>query len=568
MQDAEVFPEPTEILDTLGDDALVETERVERATVGEQVAERVDLVAETVLEVTERGERAAFPESEYGRLCGQRVPYAECYNYAPEGFSEAVVEFVETGCRPQRCGDCEGDGTTVCSSCGGQGTKSCTRCGGFGKQECSDCGGSGQVTDIDGWLETCSTCGGNGKVTCDAIGCSGGRKDCGGCHGRGRQQCSLCSGEGTVVVAVHGTLEFTETRTVEMSSSSFETDLFELDGSDGELLDRSREEPTDRIGEGSEDPTRVWRRVTERRSIPCVSVTYTCDGETYTAGWVDGDVRRGEYPPSEVAVREQIEDAVEDDRFTYDSSPDDGVTGLVVDDAVTTGKTLLWVFAGLLAVSAVFAGVEWVLGSGLPDGPISSTITGVVSSAAILGISLYVTTRRHRRRTDSISGRSLSALAAPVLAVVVAVGLLATGRVSLSVGGALLGLAVTLWGVSVARHLRDIAEEATVIDDRRRTFLEETLTYPRGVVDRHDVGDLLPDPQGRTERRAERAGTVVGVGCVGLASLYTVGTLVLSLLASEGATPASVEPLVVAGFLAPPTVLILIGGGALFTIRR
>jgi hypothetical protein len=371
-----------------------------------------------------------------------------------------------------------------------------------------------------------------------------------------------------VVVAVYGALEFTKTRTVETAATAFETDLFELDESDGSLIDRSREEPTDRIGKAGGNNTRVWRRVTEQRSIPCVSVTYDCGGETYTAGWVDGAVRRGEYPPSETVVREQIEHAIDDNQFMYDSSPDDGTTSLVIADVVTTAKTILWLFSGILAVSAGASVIDWLFGSTLPDISVGSTVTSALTVIAILGTSLYITARRHRRATESTAGRSLSAIAAPALASIVIAALLVTGQVSLLVGGTLLGFAATLWGVAVARHLQSIAEEAAFVSDRRDTFLTKTLDYPPKVVNRHDLGDLLPAPQAQTERRTERAATVVGIGCVGLAGLYTTGKFMLSLLGLGESTTMSAEPTIAVGFLALPTALILLSGGALFILRQ
>ena len=564
MQDSGVSSGSAEIIDTLKNDPSVETDRLAEATVVDEVEEHVDFVSEVTLTVTERAERATFPRSEYSQLCRQRVPYGECYDHAPGDFSEATVEFVEVGRQPEGCGDCGGSGKTVCSSCGGRGTTRCIECGGTGTRDCSDCSGTGMGWDDDG---PCMTCSGSGDVPCDAFDCDGGQAECRACGGGGETQCSLCSGEGAVVTAVHGALEFARTRTTETVATAFETDMFELDESDGTLVDRSREEPDDRVGEGAGDTSRVWRRVTEQRSVPCVSVTYECDGETYTAGWVDGDVRRGRYPPSETAVREQIGDAVDGGYFAYDSAPDDGVMGLVVADIVTTGKTLLWIFGGLLAVSAGFGLAGWVFGSVLQVGSIGSAATGALSLVAVLGTALYLTARLHGRAAESTPGRSMAAIASPALVSLVAVALLAAGQVPLLAGGSLFGFAAALWGVSVARHLRSVADEASFLTHQRRTFLDETLASPPRVVDRHDLSELIPDPQTETERRADRAAAVAGIGCVGLAGVHAVGALLLSLAISESAS-GSTPPVVVIGVLALPAALILVSLGALATVRR
>lgn len=570
MQDSDMFPDTADIIESLRDDTAVETERLERATVVNRVAERVDFVSEVTLEVIERTERATFPESEYGQLCRQRVPYSECYEYAPEDFSEEIIEFIEIGCQAQRCGDCDGDGTTVCSSCGGRGTKQCFECRGTGTQECPDCLGTGweEGWDDDDEGGPCWTCSGNGEVACDAFGCDDGQQDCESCYREGTQQCSMCNGEGAVVTAVYGAIEFSKTRTIETAATAFETDLFELDESDGALVNRSCEEPADRIGKAGNDASRIWRRLTEQRSIPCVSVTYDCDGETYTAGWVDGEVRRGEYPPSEIAVREQIERAVDDNQFTYDNSPDDGTTGLLITDMVTTVKILLWMFGGVFILSAGINVINWLLGSALPVGSVGSTAADALSLITVLGTSLYITARFHERTMESIPGRRVAAMAGPTLVSVAAMSLLATEQVSLLVGGSIFGFAATLWGVSTARHLESIAEEAAFASNRRQMFLTETLDFPPQVVDRHDMRDLLPDPQTQTERRAKLAASIVGIGCVGLASLYTVVVLFLSLLGLEEIATMPVGPGVAIGVLALPTAVTLLSVGAVFIVRR
>jgi hypothetical protein len=544
-------------LENVKNDSGVEAERVERATVVDEVREHVDLVSEVALEVAESTERATFPRSEYERLCDQLVPYAECYGHVPSDYSEGSVEFVETGRQPGRCHDCDGGGTTVCSSCGGRGTTACVHCGGSGtrRQDCPDCSGSGY--DVDGW--SCTTCDGSGEVegACDSLGCDRGRQECGSCRGGGRRQCSSCGGEGAVVTALHGVLEFTRTRTVETAATAFQTDTFELTESDGTVVDRSAEGPDDRAGEESGDTSRVWRRRTEQRSIPCMSVAYEVDGESYTAGWVDREVRLGEYPPSEAAVRERIERTVADGRFEYDRRPAGGTTSLLVEDVTRTAKTILWVLGGVVAVSVVLGAVDVVLG------PVVAPVTGVLLVVAVLGVSVYVTARLHGRDEQPVSGRTPADVAGPAVASVAAVAVAATGQVSLMLAGALAGFAAALWGVSVARRLRSVADEAAFVTDQRRTVLEEALDDPERVVDRHDLGGLIPGPAGETERRAARAASVVGIGCVGLASLYTLGTLGLE---AVGFPASAGGPVAAGAVLALPAVLTAVSVGALVVV--
>jgi hypothetical protein len=161
----------------------------------------------------------------------------------------------------------------------------------------------------------------------------------------------------------------------------------------------------------------------------------------------------------------------------------------------------------------------------------------------------------------------MAAIASPALVSLVAVALLAAGQVPLLAGGSLFGFAASLWGVSVARHLRSIADEASFLTHQHRALFDETLDYPRRVVDRHDLSDLIPDPQMETERRADRAAAVVGIGCVGLAGVHAVGALLLSFAISESAS-GSTPPAVVIGVLALPAALILVSLGAFATIRR
>lgn len=83
---------------------------------------------------------------------------------------------------------------TRCSVCAGRGEARCDKCGGRGHSSCLRCLGTGRIGDGQGGKKDCWACGGRGQW------------DCGACA-NGWVACATCSGSGTQITFLQGTIE-------------------------------------------------------------------------------------------------------------------------------------------------------------------------------------------------------------------------------------------------------------------------------------------------------------------------------------------------------------------------
>lgn len=214
-----------------------------KATIAKEGSETTEVTTHDRLRVTKTSRRDVLPKSEYERKAVSRVPRANRWQEAPDGFTTKTVKYITdttpsdcsrcsgsgrkpcptcSGSKVERCSDCGGSGDAECGECSGAGTSSCATCSGSGSitrakvQQCQRCEGSGSIEcpDCLGTSDDCSNCDGKSTVSCpdcDAAGvvdqdvsetcpdCDGSRTTvCGTCSGDGTTRCGTCSGDGEV----------------------------------------------------------------------------------------------------------------------------------------------------------------------------------------------------------------------------------------------------------------------------------------------------------------------------------------------------------------------------------
>jgi hypothetical protein len=201
------------------------------------------------------------------------------------------------------CSECSGSGYVNCSNCGGSTQEDCSSCGGTGsvmkevEYDCQGCGGDGKVP--------CTTCGGTNKVDCPD--CTDGTERCTyrDCNGTGIVTCSRCKGDGEVVNAREGKLEFTKREKTNWETNGVpKSHLYKTDGT----LEETKK-PID----GNEVQARgsgTYRKRIKNYHISCTYVEYEYEEKRYGVTQVEVDdeteLRYRTFPVDQEFVAETI----------------------------------------------------------------------------------------------------------------------------------------------------------------------------------------------------------------------------------------------------------------------
>lgn len=287
---------------------------VENADIIDVESERAIRREHHRLHVEEEIERnSVFPVSTYETNTTGKKSFDDRYSYAPQGWEDRTVEFIEKEQPPESCPDCGGErvvtcpecrskGTVQCPTCDGNLTTGCNECRETGVVDCSECNGAGTVSrggeevrcsNCAGAGETqCSRCGGSGTHTCTQCG-GDGRVRCDECGGSGETTCSTCEGDGKIVTADHGSLEFTYETENEYETQSVPKRYIGEDAGQRANADLKTNDAEPSVGgEGT------YRHQVIRYDVPARTIEYEYDGEQYECYEIEGELHGDTYPKS------------------------------------------------------------------------------------------------------------------------------------------------------------------------------------------------------------------------------------------------------------------------------